>query len=1086
MNIRVFTVETELTSKNTYEPLLYKQYDNGNELEIKVFNENEPVILVDETVVGFYKLTNGVIIQKDCSIKDGNILAVLDNNILATSGKTKAEFSIYKNNTITTTSTIIIEVEESIDRENALISVPHWDVVQRILEFNEGQLVEEIETLSDKIDLASQLKIDLGNNITQGTTLKNQLNTAIGTAQTKKTELESAITTGDLNNYAKKTDLNEINNTLGSGVVATPSLSYGMNSKIVNPVKVPVIPEVAWSGRHYVNLLGKDGNCEDVSKWIDWLSTHTIDTANKVFRNSSMKITLTSASGSINTGTRPIDASKYYLVSAYLKPGTGMGIRMIVENGSNAFFNQTPLITDSSKFTRVSLKLSPYQHDTGIRISFAVDGATGNYGYVDGVMLTEITQAEYNDAGYEPPYVDSYGILTNPYIEIRHDNLVMNGNGEEGINWWKLAANTGKLSVENGKFKIETSVNGCIYAQQIKLKKNTNYYIKGNFSNPSTSVIRVLNSANFGSTLAANANMTFNSGNNEEVSVVMWADIGISYFDSIMIIEGSSSPTTYKPCRIEKCVIEGKFGYGDTVTLKNGKAEGLINWKHKILYGKDYDWQFVLSSAGYKFIVANGKFKGSSLDYTTFYVVKYEGKIIPWGNTASDQYDFTDVTIDTLGLRVPATDSGFSDAVNPNSDEIKAFMNGWKAILTNGTRYLLWASVIDNSLPTSAITSLTTGTSASGQAVLNVTAGDGNTKFAVGDIIAIRNSSGSVVASYTISAVSANTVTCSVNLIGTYNNTYTVVKADNGTTNISLLTWCKNNVAPNYEGYQLHYKLANPEPITDTNTKVVGDIPKIDTGDNYIYIDSGIVLDETAPWVKATGYTNYYLNVKDNADSGIPNGSKLKYMSESLFMQYKNGVVDINGKYSIGSIANLNYGNWFGQIANSDFDDTAAYTLDYKILATIAPNVGSISCSFKQDLVSGVTSVANALESRQKSDSALDRLIDLSLYEEIDSTVFDVFIPYIVASDGTTYINLPFDFKVTKKVTPIIKLLALKIFSGADYSNVTNLFKMNFVKLDKNKGVIGLYASNSAFSTSIKGAGIYVNYKIVADCRGRI
>jgi hypothetical protein len=73
-----------------------------------------------------------------------------------------------------------------------------------------------------------------------------------------------------------------------------------------------------------------------------------------------------------------------------------------------------------------------------------------------------------------------------------------------------------------------------------------------------------------------------------------------------------------------------------------------------------------------------------------------------------------------------------------------------------------------------------------------------------------------------------------------------LVKCDNGTTDFTLLNWCKSNIAPNYQGYKLHYKLSQPEPITDSNVHYHGDDLSITTGDNYIVMDSGMVLGEVA------------------------------------------------------------------------------------------------------------------------------------------------------------------------------------------------------------------------------------------------
>ena len=47
-------------------------------------------------------------------------------------------------------------------------------------------------------------------------------------------------------------------------------IEFGMNNVIKNHKKISVSPKFTIKGRTVVNLFGKDGNCEDVSKWNLW------------------------------------------------------------------------------------------------------------------------------------------------------------------------------------------------------------------------------------------------------------------------------------------------------------------------------------------------------------------------------------------------------------------------------------------------------------------------------------------------------------------------------------------------------------------------------------------------------------------------------------------------------------------------------------------------------------------------------------------------------------------------------------------------------------------------------------------------
>jgi hypothetical protein len=256
-------------------------------------------------------------------------------------------------------------------------------------------------------------------------------------------------------------------------------------------------------------------------------------------------------------------------------------------------------------------------------LNIGLTGSVGQYAYVDGIMLEEITQAQYNDSNFQPsPYVESYACLQNPYIEVRHDNLVRNGNGEEGIAWWN-AQNTPQLTLENGYFKVtdddNTSNEGC--GQFVDVKEGVTYTITAiakcgtgsgtlkaqvsvipqDTNNVDVQTGRLTLTTNATSDAVLTGTITILAGVNK-VRVFYGAgnssDTGTYYFKNIHMVEGVVPPSQYLPCRIERCVVEGKFADGDSLVLENGEITGQINWKHKTLFGKDYDWQYGSDFAG--------------------------------------------------------------------------------------------------------------------------------------------------------------------------------------------------------------------------------------------------------------------------------------------------------------------------------------------------------------------------------------------------------------------------------------------------------------------------------------------------------
>jgi hypothetical protein len=298
-------------------------------------------------------------------------------------------------------------------------------------------------------------------------------------------------------------------------------------------------------------------------------------------------------------------------------------------------------------------------------------------------------------------------------------------------------------------------------------------------------------------------------------------------------------------------------------------------------------------------------------------------------------------------------------------------------------------------------------------------------------------------------------------------------------TDLRVLNYCKNNVASWYEGYELHYKLATPEVITDGNCNIQGDIPVIDSGDNYLYLDSGIVLGEAVKPIYYSGNNTYWINATDvNAKVVNP----MEYKTETIRCIFKNQNYDVtNWVIQSGSSA-LIYGMQRAYINPVNFDASATYTVDYKILATQAPQIGSIACSYAYDIVDVLNKALDSLNSKQVKDSALDDIVDMSMCEKV---IFNNdYLSWIYGSN-LVYLNIPIKFSVLKKTLPAItvKGLVVKTLANGDITN-----KVRFIApiVQKDSVIINLSVSDSTLITDIKNNGVFAYAEITADCRGRI
>ncbi len=867
----------------------------------------------------------------------------------------------------------------------------------------------------------------------------------------------------------------QIEQTMYSGAQQSLNLLWGMN--LIRIPEMPTAPKFKFSGFSITNLLGRDGNCEDITKAAPWQCVNTIDSTNKVFGTYGIKGTITTTGGYAFARSKQelgLDNTKYYMVSAYVKNGNATNIGIGMENASLV------TITDTTKFNRICVKYSPAiisARAATDKVIVYITGVSNQYAYVDGFMINEISAADYALSDTELmakyPYVDSYACLTNAYFENRRYNLVRNGNSEQGIGYWKpTAISTATLSIVNGKLRITNTSSSTGVYQLVPVKKNTDYYISANLTNGTATAAISIFDSNVTNSIRSFYPGTFNSGNNDVIAIYLHlGGTGYADFDSIMLIEGTTAPTEYKSQDLQRFVIEGQFTSDDTVTLENGKVSGLLWWKHKFL--SNFDWAFVGVNTGYKYIALPNLIQPLPISdgMSTWIVTKHDGKILKNGAMAAGSDVFYYDSNKTAYLSISNSDAGWTDSINPNNDEVNVYIkNGWKAVANNGTRYIMWRSVVDNSYPVSAIkTNVATGATSSNQ---SVTAGTGTT-FKVGDTICHFNTAGTYLRSFTVTSVSADSIGCSLTFASATGDLF--VKADNGTTDTTLLTWCKSNIAPNYEGYQLHYRLANPEPITDVNVHVEGEILDLVKGDNYVTVDSGIVLDEVVTPV--TNGSSYAIN-DTTAGKEL---SLFKNKNETIDTIYKNGIPETHLWTYLDNLAN---GKYRAYIVNAGYDTTATYTVDYQILKTLhAQTFGNLSLSYPQSIISTLEGHSKALEQKQAKDSALDNLIDSSIYEK---GYFNFWTRFSQNVNGAYHsLTIPM---LPKKVVPIITLSNALVNIRDSAGNAILALKATTITLTPRRGgfTIGLVISDSTLAQYAKDYGCAVAFDWTADCRGRV
>ncbi|MFK7692849.1 C1q-like domain-containing protein [Paenibacillus sp. HJGM_3] len=145
----------------------------------------------------------------------------------------------------------------------------------------------------------------------------------------------------------------------------------------------------------------------------------------------------------------------------------------------------------------------------------------------------------------------------------------------------------------------------------------------------------------------------------------------------------------------------------------------------------------------------------------------------------------------------------------------------------------------------------------------------------------------------------------------------------NATSNTGSVTVTPTTIATGYTPYTLTYQLA----VTQTEVVSVEGAVSLHPGGNQIEIGEGVIVREKANPVLKPADNLYRIN---NSFSGYT-GSELKNRTEKILAVYKNGVRD--SKWFIFSdTPPYSNGKQSAQIAKSDFDTTAEYTVTYVAL----------------------------------------------------------------------------------------------------------------------------------------------------------
>ena len=457
------------------------------------------------------------------------------------------------------------------------------------------------------------------------------------------------------------------------------------------------------AGNTRINLI-PDSNCEDASRWFGYQANLTTDTSNKAFGGASIKVTATVANSSC-VAYKPnyfafLAPNKYYCVSAYVKNGNlgnpiGISVGAVLTGVTTG---RSVKSSDSNLFARI---FTMFATSSGMSADIDISGiatAVGQYFFMDGVMVEEVTQEQYNDPNYVPPcYFSgdlSTGDLYRTTLRTRGKNMIDLVQGT--IDW-----------TNNGAFANYAPPSRLTHRKgRIPVKPNTNYVVSldkplicltGEFD-----ISGVALSNNSWGTVPA-TQLSFKTGiNTKYVGLVFKLDeTTILYAEDYKIqMEEGTIASDYEPYRETSITIEEALR-----SINTGISDSITDGKHiqrvgKTILGANITYEFNGSVAGYKRIgvpVDNIQFglasytwgatpngiAGNMLIKPSGKILNDRGRLVITGVSSSGSEGVSFWDNGKVYIDVPSSDSGWGDSYTPTQDEIRAFFLGWKMYSSN-------------------------------------------------------------------------------------------------------------------------------------------------------------------------------------------------------------------------------------------------------------------------------------------------------------------------------------------------------------------------------------------------------------------
>lgn len=491
--------------------------------------------------------------------------------------------------------------------------------------------------------------------------------------------------------------------------------------QIINAERASAFKLEGLKGRTLVNLLGRAGGCEDLSKIGAYQSTLSLDSTNKVQGTNGLKMTIDSGTSGIGYFTVALKAGKFYVAIAEVKNGNGTSVYINLAGVGSA----GNAVTDTTKFNVTWTRYTP-PSDMTLNVDVGVVGtAVGQFGYADAVRLYEVSAVEYaalsnmtpEQINAKYPYVDSVQPVRNPYAIRYGENLL------PPFYEWTLVRSP---YVMTSPYTVTGSpTGGAAHYVEIDVIPNTDYIFSvehnGNISVYTEDGLTAIKG------YTTDQSITFNSGNNKEIRTYLNGLIaGTFTFKNPMLMIGTIAKP-FKPREDAMLALQTDL-YADPLTGANAdevfEKDGQyfkLTKRKKVVLDERLAYLHNGNASGFKQVqlagpLVNARGAYSFGDYSSSIMTKCDGKVMPVSDPSlGPDNHYINSTNKYLVISVSNADSGWGDSYTPSTDEIKAYFMGWRMYdgsqtgnPYNGTGTKTWNSIKHWGTPTYYTTTLPT------------------------------------------------------------------------------------------------------------------------------------------------------------------------------------------------------------------------------------------------------------------------------------------------------------------------------------------------------------------------------------------